>query len=270
MGDSMKRHSGAIAIIIMVFFILAAYLNVFTLLPESDATTVTQFTDGTNEFTVEFPNTVERFFQIPADANVTKVSVNISSMEFGGEYPEDIQLIFGETLPYDWAYRGEGHGAYGNQEFFSKGQRRVNLSYDPDKENDTLFFALPINAEISSASIKMTGFEWDYWEPWIKEVNRGDTQTWNMDPYPYVYNNRLWAFYRSYNSTETDESDADIAYNWTTDGVNWQTFSRELSKSPDTESPYPDPDSYDHRAGDFHPFVIEYNEYRQYISVPIS
>jgi hypothetical protein len=90
MGDSMKRHSGAIAIIILMIFISAAYLNVITLIPESDATNVTQFTDGTSEFTVEFPNTVERLLEIPADANVTKVSVNISTMDFGGEYPEDM------------------------------------------------------------------------------------------------------------------------------------------------------------------------------------
>ncbi|WP_455391748.1 hypothetical protein, partial [[Eubacterium] cellulosolvens] len=255
----MKRHSGIIAILILLVLLMSVYLNIVTILPKSDASTVTQFTDGTSEFVVEFPNTVTKYLRIPADANVTKVSLNISSMEYGAEFPEDIQVIFGETLPYDWAYRGEGHGAYGQQEYFSKGQRRVNLSYDPDKENDTLFFNLPKNAVVSSGSVKMTGFEWDYWEPWIKELNLPDTRTWNMDPFPYVYNNRLWCFYRSYNSTETSESDADIAYNWTTDGVNWQTFSRELTPSPDTEVPYPDQNSYDHRAGDFHPFVVEFN-----------
>jgi hypothetical protein len=252
MGDSMKRHSGIVAIIILAAMILSVCLNVIFVFPDSDATVVT-----VGDFEAVFPGFEEKGFLIPADANVTSVNMKVSTKEFGTDYPEDIQLIFGDTLPYVWAYRGEGHGAFGQQEYFSKGQVRVNLSFDPDKENDTLFFYLPKNAQVNSGSIKMTGFEYDYWESWIKEVNRGDTQTWNMDPMPFVYNNRIYVFYRSYNSTETDESDGDIAYNWTTNGINWQSSSNELTKSPDTETDYPD-GTYTHRAGDYHPQVISY------------
>ncbi len=62
---------------------------------------------------------------------------------------------------------------------------------------------------------------------------------------------------RNYNSTETSESDADITYTYTTDGVNWQPM-RELTLAPDTIVPYPG-DGPDHICGDFHPYVCEFN-----------
>ena len=269
MGDPMMRRSGAIAIIVLFVLVMAAFLNMFLLLPSSNARVVDKFTDGTSELVGEFPGTTFKEIEIPAVANITKVTLNISTMDFGGVYPEDIKIIFGDSLPYDWAFRGEGHGAYGNQRYFSKGQTEVNLSHEPDKINDTVTFYLPRNAEITSAYVTLRGFEYDYWEPWLKEINFPDSNTnsWNQDPYPIVFpstgsQKRLWVFYRSYNETETDESDADLCYNYTLNGVDWLSASVELTPSPDTPNPYP-ADATDpfttHLYGDYHPVAIEFN-----------
>ncbi len=264
MGGFMKKYSAVISILVLLGFMLSVYLNVFIIVPQVDAlNTLNKFDDESTELVASFPGTSYKEILIPAEANVTMATVDISTMEDGGDYPENIQLFFGDSLPLDWAYRGEGHGAYGQQEYFSKGQLRVNLSYDEDKINDTIFFYLPKNANIDSASVKLTGFEYDYWENWIKEVNHPDTRpySWQQDPMPFEYQNRLWVFYRTYNQSEADASDADICYNYSTDGMNWLPSPRELTPSPDTPTPYPASNSpFDtHLFGDFHPAVTQFN-----------
>ena len=186
MGDQMKRHSGIIAIVILIVFLSAIYLNMVVFILPTEASELT-----TSEFVASFPGTTITEFELPAECNVTGANLKLSTQTDGGDYPEDIQLIFGETLPLSWSYRGEGHGAFGQQQYFSKGQLQVNLSYDADNINDTLFFNLPKNAEVNDASVKLTGFEWDFWENWIKSINWPDTRSysWQQDPMPFVYNN---------------------------------------------------------------------------------
>ena len=265
MGDPMKRPSGIIAIVILCVLVMTAYLNLIVVfLPTADAiNTVTQFKDGSTEIIGDFPGTNYKEITLPVDANVTGATIKISTMEDGGDYPEDIQILFGDTLPIDWAYRGEGHGAFGHQQYFSKGQMRVNLSYDVDKTNDTLFFYLPRGADVTSASVKLTGFEYDYWEPKLTEVNWPDSRpySWNQDPIPFVYQNQLWVFYRTYNTTEAGQSDADLCYNTTNNGDTWLPKSIELTPSPDTPVPYPESnDPFDsHLCGDYHPVVVQFN-----------
>jgi hypothetical protein len=94
MGDPMKRPSGAIAIIVLVLMLMTVYANMVVLLPPSNAADVGTFTDGTNEIMAEFPGTTWKEFEIPADANITGVSLNISTAEDGGDFPEDIQVLF--------------------------------------------------------------------------------------------------------------------------------------------------------------------------------
>jgi hypothetical protein len=242
----------------MAILLATAFMNFFVYVPPSKAGTVNEFSDGSSELIITFPGTGSKYIKVPSDANVTKATINFTTLaNDDGIYPENIELKFGEVLPIDWAYQGTWHGAYGYQEYFKDSQVRVNLTYDGDQYNDTLSFLLPKDAEVSQASMKMTAFEYDYWEPGIQEINIPDGQTWNQDPFPFVFQNRLWIFYRDYNSTQTSESDGDLTVQSTTDGTNWGQPS-EISMSPDTPAGYPGTGPT-HIAGDFHPFAVEFD-----------
>ncbi len=256
----MKRQTGFITIIVLFILVMTAFVNVFVYVPPSKAGTIDNFSDGSSELIINFPGTASKFIKVPADSNVTKCTINFTTLaNDDGIYPENIELKFGEVLPIDWAFQGSGHGAYGFQRYFKDSQVRVNLTYDGDQYNDTLSFLVPRDAAVSQASVLMTAFEYDYWEPGITELNIADGQTWQQDPFPFVFQNRLWIFMRNYNSTETDESDADITYRFTTDGINWQPMT-ELTPRPDTSTPYPPPQSgITHFCGDYHPYVVEFN-----------
>ncbi len=260
MGDPMKTRSKIFTVILLLVFVLSAFTNMFLFMPQSEGKVVSKFSDGSADMIIDFPGTGVKYLKIPADANVTKMTVNFTTLaNDNGVYPENIEMKLGEVLPIDWAYQGTGHGAFGNQRYFSNSQVRVNLTYDSDGYNDTLSFLLPVDADVSSASTKITAYEYDHWEPGITELNLPDYATWNQDPMPFVFQNRLWVFYRDYNSTQTSESDADISYNYTTDGVNWLQKSMELTPSPDTCVPYPSSAGLTHLAGDFHPYVVEFD-----------
>ena len=133
---------------------------------------------------------------------------------------------------------------------------RVNLSYDGSGVNDTLSFLLPRDADVSSAKLTLTAYEYDHWESGITELNIPDDVTWNQDPFPFEYQNQLFVFYRDYNSTQTDESDGDISYQTSTNGQSWSS-AVELTPNGDTPDGYPG-NGPTHICGDFHPVVIEF------------
>lgn len=259
MGDTMKRRSGIVVILVLMFLILAAFSNVIVF-PAAVAPSNSRSTPGVGwtELVVDFPSTGVKTVIVPANANITSATVNFTTMaNDDGIYPENIELRFGEVLPIDWAFQGSGHGAYGYQRYFKESQVRVNMTYDVKGYNDTVSIILPKNAEVSQASVKLTAFEYDHWESGITELNIPDGRTWQQDPFLFVFQNRLWCFIRNYNSTETDESDGDISYTYTTDGSNWQSMT-ELTPNADTPDGYPG-NGPTHLAGDFHPFVVEFD-----------
>ena len=159
MGDPMKSRFKFMSFLILSILIMTACMNLFLTLPQTEAGNF----DGTNtradEMIIDFPGTGETTFLIPSDSNVTKASVNFTTIaDDNGKYPENIELKFGEVLPIDWAFQGGGHGGYGFQQYFTDSQVRVNLTYDEDGYNDTLSFLVPQGADVSQASLKLTAF----------------------------------------------------------------------------------------------------------------
>ncbi len=156
----MKRRSVIITTIVLSILILSVFLNMVIVMPLSKAPNTNQFADGTTELIVDFPAPGIKSLLVPADANVTKVTVNFTTMaDSSGRYPENIELRFGEILPIDWAFQGSGHGAFGFQRYFKESQVRINMTYDETGYNNSYSLILPKNAQVSQASVKLTAFE---------------------------------------------------------------------------------------------------------------
>jgi hypothetical protein len=245
----MRRASGLLVLGLIMLVILS---NV------TDADEIT-LDEGTISFTEVSKIDRSIVLDLPRDAAVTYFSFDVSSPVGAGQnQPWNLSLDIGDNGTIDWAYARE-YGPIGYQNLFDNNANELESRYIPDNYNRTGGFYLPAGAEVSSATMDIVYSDEHYISPVLTELNRPESHPeapYDYDPELAIFQDRLFAAYRTYSWHDTNQSDADIVVNATIDGINWQIRPNELTKAPDTEVPY----TGGKRAGDFNPSMAVFKD----------
>lgn len=215
-------------------------------------------TDHTIVFTDISKTDRSLVLNLPSEAAMSYFSFELTGpIEPGIEQPWNLRLDIGDNGTVDWALKRE-YGLLGNQKVFNNDNEQLERRFIPGNYNDSGGIYLPVGAEISSATMDLIYSAEDYISPVITELNRPEWHPeapYDYDPAMEVFQDRLYVAYRTYNWHDTNQSDADIALNSTSDGIQWQDRTIELTKAPDTEVPY----FGGKRSGDFRPSMTVFN-----------
>ncbi len=129
------------------------------------AETITKFAGGSTE--VEIALTAggqndQTNLYVPVAGTVTSATFDITGMENGdNNYPHRVQVNVGSlgNTVYVWADRT--YGAMGYQAGFTNFQGSADMTFEQAGSNSTLSVRLPEGADVKSATVRMTGAEYD-------------------------------------------------------------------------------------------------------------
>jgi hypothetical protein len=234
-------------IFVLVSFILLILINF--IYPITNETTnanslLNTFSDNTTEKVIILPDHNISFeLLVPLDTEVLNASIKLTLMDYNGQFPSKPSLTLGDpnngwskTL---WAFKPTSFGALGHQQHFISGLTQTDITFQENQDNDALRLYLPASAEIYSASLNLTGLEYDHWSDNILELNRKSDSSGDYEPDMIVYKDLLYTAYRSYDPIVTNDTDSDIVINSTSNGINW-TGTLEITPQPDSVAPYND------------------------------
>ncbi len=242
LGDKMRR--GISIIICSIILLVLSFTYQFSHQNIQANSQLNVLNDGTKEKIIEVPSNEPNFeLELPADAEIVKATMNLSLMNFDGNFPYNPTLIMGTSATGGtkllWAYQTTGKGALGHQEFFSDGNTLGEVVYREGENTDNLMVNLPAAAEVYSAKLNFTGAVYDHWLDDIFELNREPDGAGDYEPEMIEFKNTLFTVYRSYDDMVTNGSDSDILINSTTDGVTW-SGAVEITPQPDSNAPFDD------------------------------
>jgi hypothetical protein len=111
----------------LVIALLVSSIMVFSciqLIPEQAGSVLLEkFSDGSGKVTITFESagidSSSLKIDVPLEASILSASMNISSAEFEGSYPEEVSINAGNDEDNEWEFKGTGFGLFGKQTLFS-------------------------------------------------------------------------------------------------------------------------------------------------------
>ncbi len=150
--------------ILMTILIFAAFILLpFTAMVQGVETTEFIYkNNSTEDFSVELQEESDGYYKdyfsidFPA-VNVTSAAFDISPMEYNDSYARDVQINDSNHSMAEWAYSGQGYGAFGYQKQFHDSRTSRSLSFNEPDYQDQARMMLPANATVKSASVDISG-----------------------------------------------------------------------------------------------------------------